>query len=111
MAPTGASSTPCWSTAPCPTSRPSSTRASARSSAPRVPTHSWSAWPSFLTGVDPDDHGVYDILETKPGTHKQYPVTYRSIKARTFLDDFTAAGQNQLLLDVRLAAAASLRLS
>jgi predicted AlkP superfamily phosphohydrolase/phosphomutase len=23
-----------------------------------VPTHSWSAWPSFLTGVDPVDHGV-----------------------------------------------------
>ncbi|HEX6580151.1 MAG TPA: alkaline phosphatase family protein [Actinomycetota bacterium] len=72
-----------------------------------VPTHSWSAWPSFLTGVDPDDHGVYDILETKPGTLKQYPVTlkqypvtYRSIKARTFLDDLTAAGKGQLLLDV-----------
>ena len=43
-----------------------------------VPTHSWSAWPSFLTGVDPDDHGVYDILETKPGTDKQYPVTFKS---------------------------------
>ena len=71
-----------------------------------VPTHSWSAWPSFLTGVDPDDHGVYDILETKPGTHKNYPVTYRSIKARTFLDGLTAAGKNQLLLDVPLAAAA-----
>ena len=56
-----------------------------------VPTHSWSAWPSFLTGVDPVDHGVYDILETVPGTHKQYPVTYKSIKARTFLDDLTAA--------------------
>ncbi len=67
-----------------------------------VPTHSWSAWPSFLTGVDPDDHGVYDILETKPGTHKQYPVTSKSIKARTFLDDLTAAGKNQLLLDVPL---------
>ncbi|HYX80637.1 MAG TPA: alkaline phosphatase family protein, partial [Actinomycetota bacterium] len=38
-----------------------------------VPTHSWAAWPSFLTGVDPADHGVYDILETVPGTHKQYP--------------------------------------
>ena len=58
-----------------------------------VPTHSWSAWPSFLTGVDPVDHGVYDILETVPGTHKQYPVTYKSIKARTFLDDLTAAEQ------------------
>lgn len=56
-----------------------------------VPTHSWSARPSFLTGVDPVDHGVYDILETVPGTHKQYPVTYKSIKARTFLDDLTAA--------------------
>ena len=67
-----------------------------------VPTHSWSAWPSFLTGVDPVDHGVYDILETVPGTHKQFPVTYRSIKARTFLDDLTAAGRQQLLLDVPL---------
>jgi predicted AlkP superfamily phosphohydrolase/phosphomutase len=67
-----------------------------------VPTHSWSAWPSFLTGVDPVDHGVYDILETVPGTHKQYPVTYKSIKARTFLDDLTAANKNMLLLDVPL---------
>ena len=67
-----------------------------------VPTHSWAAWPSFLTGVDPVDHGVYDILETVPGTHKAYPVTYKSIKARTFLDDLTAAKKNQLLLDVPL---------
>jgi predicted AlkP superfamily phosphohydrolase/phosphomutase len=67
-----------------------------------VPTHSWAAWPSFLTGVDPDDHGVYDILETVPGTHKQYPVTYKSIKARTFLSDLHAAGKKQLLLDVPL---------
>ena len=65
-------------------------------------THSWSAWPSSLTGVDPGDHGVYDILETRPGTHKQYPVTFKSIKARTFLDDLTAAGKHQLLLDVPL---------
>ena len=56
-----------------------------------VPTHSWAAWPSFLTGVDPADHGVYDILETVPGTHKAYPVTYKSIKERTFLADLTAA--------------------
>jgi predicted AlkP superfamily phosphohydrolase/phosphomutase len=67
-----------------------------------VPTHSWAAWPSFLTGVDPADHGVYDILETVPGTHKQYPVTFRSIKARTFLSDLDAAGKAQLLLDIPL---------
>jgi len=46
----------------------------------------------FLAGVDPADHGVYDILETVPGTHKQYPVTYRSIKEWTFVEDLSVAG-------------------
>ena len=55
-----------------------------------IPTHSWAAWPSFLTGVDPADHGVYDILESVPGTHKQFPVTYRSIKERTMIPDLNA---------------------
>jgi predicted AlkP superfamily phosphohydrolase/phosphomutase len=67
-----------------------------------IPTHSWSAWPSFLTGVDPADHGVYDILETRPGTRKQYPVTYRSIRERTFIPDLTAAGKTALMLNVPL---------
>src|SRR5439155_1194094 len=30
-----------------------------------IPTHSWSAWPSFLTGVDPVDHGVYDVTKKR----------------------------------------------
>lgn len=67
-----------------------------------VPTHSWAAWPSFLTGVNPADHGVYDILETVPGTHKQYPVTYRSIKERTFVEDLSAAGRTAIYADVPL---------
>ncbi|GIU98937.1 MAG: hypothetical protein KatS3mg014_0553 [Actinomycetota bacterium] len=67
-----------------------------------VPTHSWAAWPSFLTGVNPADHGVYDILETVPGTHKQYPVTYRSIRERTFVEDLSAAGKTAVYADVPL---------
>src|SRR5919106_6662258 len=67
-----------------------------------VPTHSWAAWPSFLTGVDPADHGVYDILETVPGTHKQYPVTYRSVKERTFVEDLSASGKIGVYADVPL---------
>jgi len=67
-----------------------------------VPTHSWAAWPSFLTGVDPADHGVYDILETVPGTHKQYPVTYKSIGERTFVEDLSAAGKVGVYADVPL---------
>src|SRR2546428_1146204 len=67
-----------------------------------IPTHSWAAWPSFLTGVDPADHGVYDILEQVPGTHKQFPVTYRSIKERTMIPDLNAAGKKTLLINVPL---------
>src|SRR5919197_446316 len=67
-----------------------------------VPTHSWAACPSFLTGVDPADHGVYDILETVPGTHKQYPVTYRSITEGTFVEDVAAAGKVGVYADVPL---------
>src|SRR2546425_4003555 len=66
-----------------------------------LPTHSWTAWPSFLTGVEPAEHGVYDILEGRGGT-KQYPVTYRSIRGRTFLVDLTAAGVETLMVNVPL---------
>jgi predicted AlkP superfamily phosphohydrolase/phosphomutase len=66
-----------------------------------MPTHSWTAWPSFLTGVDPGDHGVFDILEGRGGT-KQFPVTYRSIKERTVLDDLTAGGVETLMVNVPL---------
>lgn len=67
-----------------------------------IPTHSWAAWPSFLTGVDPVDHGVYDILDTIQGTHKQYPVNYKSIKERTFVEDLAAAGKSGVYADVPL---------
>src|SRR5919108_442972 len=67
-----------------------------------IPTHSWSAWPSFLTGVEPADHGVYDILESVPGTHKQFPGRYRSIRERTMIPDLNAAGKRTLLVNVPL---------
>lgn len=67
-----------------------------------LPNHSWSAWPSFMTGVDPDDHGVYDILESRGGAERQYPVTFRSIKERTFLADLTDAGVTSIFVNVPL---------
>jgi predicted AlkP superfamily phosphohydrolase/phosphomutase len=67
-----------------------------------VPTHSWSAWPSFLTGVDPDDHGVYDILEARGDSGRQYPVSFRSIRERTFLADLTRAGVETIMVNVPL---------
>lgn len=67
-----------------------------------VPSHSWCAWPSFMTGLNPAGHGVFDILEHKPGTSRRLPVTYRSIKARTIFDDVDAASKTTLALNIPL---------
>jgi predicted AlkP superfamily phosphohydrolase/phosphomutase len=67
-----------------------------------VPSHSWCAWPSFMTGLNPAGHGVFDILEHKPGVTKRLPVTYRSIKARTIFDDLSAAGKSTLAVNIPL---------
>jgi predicted AlkP superfamily phosphohydrolase/phosphomutase len=56
-----------------------------------IPNHSWAAWPSFLTGMEPSNHGVYDIFEKEIGERKSLPVTYRSIKEKTMLADLAAA--------------------
>src|ERR671929_2319445 len=53
-----------------------------------IPTHSWAAWPSFLTGVDPADHGVYDILEGRGGA-RQVPLPDPPNKGGPFPGDPT----------------------
>jgi predicted AlkP superfamily phosphohydrolase/phosphomutase len=65
------------------------------------PTHSWTAWPSFLTGVEPSGHGVYDILQGRGGS-RQLPVTYHSIRERTFLQDLSDARVESLIVNVPL---------
>lgn len=50
-----------------------------------VPTHSWAAWPTFLTGMDPGGHGVFDFVERDPTQPlRRTPVTSASIRAITF---------------------------
>lgn len=67
-----------------------------------VPSHSWCAWPSFMTGLNPAGHGVFDILEHKPGVSRRLPITYRSIKAPTIFEDFTRADKTSLALNIPL---------
>ncbi|HVF54047.1 MAG TPA: alkaline phosphatase family protein [Actinomycetota bacterium] len=67
-----------------------------------VPSHSWCAWPSFMTGVNPAGHGVFDILEHKPGASKRLPITYHSIKARTIFADMSDAGKTSLAVNIPL---------
>lgn len=67
-----------------------------------VPSHSWCAWPSFMTGLNPAGHGVFDILEYKPGANRRLPITYHSVKARTTFADLTDAGKTSVVANIPL---------
>jgi predicted AlkP superfamily phosphohydrolase/phosphomutase len=67
-----------------------------------TPNHSWAAWPSFVTGVEPSNHGVYDIFEKERGQRKSLPVTYSSIKEKTMLADLTSAGCTTVMTNLPL---------
>src|SRR5215203_4563182 len=52
-----------------------------------LPTHSWAAWASFLTGMHPAGHGVFDFVERHPeDPQRRIPVTSTSLKTLTFLE-------------------------
>jgi hypothetical protein len=67
-----------------------------------LPSHSWAAWPTFLTGHDPGWHGDFDILEYRPGAMRRIPVSSRSILAPIWPDRLSEAGKTVLLLNVPL---------
>jgi predicted AlkP superfamily phosphohydrolase/phosphomutase len=67
-----------------------------------LPSHSWAAWPTFLTGRDPGGHGVFDILEYRPGATRRLPVSYRSILAPTWPQRLSEAERTTLLVNVPL---------
>jgi predicted AlkP superfamily phosphohydrolase/phosphomutase len=67
-----------------------------------VPSHSWCAWPTFMTGLNPAGHAVFDILEHKPGVSKRLPITSKSIKARTILHDLSDADKTTIAANIPL---------
>jgi predicted AlkP superfamily phosphohydrolase/phosphomutase len=67
-----------------------------------LPSHSWSAWPTFLTGRDPGAHGVFDVLEYRPGATRRLPVSSRSILAPTWPERLSQADKTTLLVNVPL---------
>jgi len=58
-----------------------------------IPDHSWAAWSTFLTGLNPGGHGVFDFVERDPvEPQRRIPVSSGSIKAETFFERLSRAG-------------------
>lgn len=59
-----------------------------------LPSHSWAAWSSFLTGRNPGEHGIFDFVERHPSQPgKRIPASSASLKCGTFLETLSAAGK------------------
>ena len=67
-----------------------------------VPSHSWAAWPTFMTGLNPAGHAVFDILEHKPGVSKRLPITSKSVKARSIFHDMSDADKTTIAANIPL---------
>jgi predicted AlkP superfamily phosphohydrolase/phosphomutase len=58
-----------------------------------LPDHSWAAWPTFLTGMDPGGHGVFDFMERHPtSSGRRDPILSTSIGVETFLESLSSYG-------------------
>jgi predicted AlkP superfamily phosphohydrolase/phosphomutase len=66
-----------------------------------IPSHSWAAWSTFLTGMNCGKHGIYDFVERRPGDlAKEVPVTSDSIRAATFPERLSQAGHEVRVANV-----------
>ncbi|MEX0786705.1 MAG: alkaline phosphatase family protein [Dehalococcoidia bacterium] len=65
-----------------------------------LPTNSMSAWTSFMTGVNPGKHGVFDFVR-RSGTPFQTPVTNSSsIRFPTMCEMLSSAGMTSCMIDM-----------
>lgn len=65
-----------------------------------LPPGSMAAWTSFLTGMNPGRHGIYDFVDKKPGSYDLDYVTARSVGAPTFIDIASQLGLRVVSLNL-----------
>ncbi len=65
-----------------------------------IPPMTFPAWNSFMTGVNPGKHGVFDFTERIPGTYKVRFLNARSRKAKTIWTFASEAGKRVCVMAV-----------
>lgn len=51
-----------------------------------IPDVSSTSWTSFMTGVNPGEHGIYGFMDLRPGSYEMYFPNSRDIRAPTIWD-------------------------
>lgn len=51
-----------------------------------IPEISSTCWTSFMTGVNPGEHGIYGFMDLRPQSYALYFPTYRDVQAPTIWD-------------------------
>ncbi|MDP6048478.1 MAG: alkaline phosphatase family protein [Candidatus Bathyarchaeota archaeon] len=65
-----------------------------------IPPSSIPAWPSFLTGMNPGKHGVYDFLKKVPGKYIGALSTSKDLKSPTVYDILGKGGKTSVVINV-----------
>jgi len=66
-----------------------------------IPDVSSTSWASFLTGVNPGEHGIYGFMDLKPGSYSMYFPSYSHMGAPSIWDIIggTTGDKRSTLLD------------
>lgn len=65
-----------------------------------IPTISSVAWASFMTGVNPGEHGIFGFTDRKPGTWQLFFPNYANVQAEPVWDRISREGGRCCVLNV-----------
>jgi predicted AlkP superfamily phosphohydrolase/phosphomutase len=67
-----------------------------------IPPISPPAWTSFMTGVNPGKHGIYDFMAFKPNSFEKVLVNSTHIRSKRFWDLAGEKGKKSIILNIPL---------
>lgn len=65
-----------------------------------IPTISSVAWASFMTGVNPGEHGIFGFTDRTPGSYELFFPNYNDLKAETIWDRISRDGGRCCVINV-----------
>ncbi len=65
-----------------------------------LPVLSSAAWSSFMTGMNPGKHGIYDFVKRAPNSYQLRPVNHRHIRGRSIWKIMSELGKKVIVVNV-----------